>query len=120
MRELVCIVCPKGCTMHINEQNGEITVTGNTCKRGEIFAVSEMTEPKRTVCSTVRTVFDEAHVLPVRVSDEIPKERIFDVMSEINKVYVKKPVRRGEPVIKNVLGLGVDVIATSDLLKNIK
>ncbi len=119
MRELVCIVCPKGCTMHIDEKDGETIITGNTCKRGEKFAISEMTEPKRTICSTVRTSFDEMPVLPVRVSDEIPKDRIFDVMAEINKVCLKERVRRGEPVIKNVLGLGVDVIATSDILKDI-
>ena len=119
MRELVCIVCPRGCTMRIDEKDGETVVTGNTCKRGEKFAVSEMTERRRTICSTVRTSFAAVPVLPVRVSDEIPKDRIFDVMAEINKVCVNGRVRRGEPVIKNVLGLGVDVIATSDILKDL-
>lgn len=46
MNELVCIVCPKGCTMHIEQENGTYKVSGNTCKRGAQFAVSEMTEPK--------------------------------------------------------------------------
>lgn len=119
MRELVCIVCPKGCTMHIEEENGEFRVTGNTCKRGAQFALSEMTEPKRTICTTVRTAFPEAPVLPVRVSAEIPKDKIFDVMREINAVTVEKPVGRGEVVLANVLDLGVDIIATSDLLRQI-
>ena len=119
MHELVCIVCPRGCTMHIEEKDGETVVIGNTCKRGERFAISEMTEPKRTICSTVRTSFDAVPVLPVRVSDEIPKDRIFDVMAEINKVCLRERVGRGEPVLKNVLGLGVDVIATSDILKEL-
>lgn len=118
MRELVCIVCPKGCTMHITEKDGEIAVTGNTCKRGAQFAVSEMTKPMRTICTTVRTAFKEVPVLPVRVSAEIPKDRIFDVMHEINQVCVEKPVARGDTVLKNVLELGVDIIATSDILKN--
>ena len=119
MRELVCIVCPRGCTMHIDEKDGETVVTGNSCRRGERFAVSEMTAPKRTICSTVRTAFDAVPVLPVRVSDEIPKDRIFDVMAEINKVCLQERVGRGEPVLKNVLGLGVDVIATSNILKEL-
>lgn len=119
MRELVCIVCPKGCTMKIEEKDGEISVTGNSCKRGASFAVSEMTEPKRTVCTTVRTVFKDAPVIPVRVSAEIPKDRIFDVMREINAVKLSSPVGRNDVIIKNVLGLGADVIATSGVLKEL-
>ncbi|MCI5948852.1 MAG: DUF1667 domain-containing protein [Oscillospiraceae bacterium] len=119
MRELVCIVCPKGCTMKIEEKDGEISVTGNSCKRGASFAVSEMTEPKRTVCTTVRTVFKDAPVIPVRVSAEIPKDRIFDVMREINAVTLSSPVGRNDVIIKNVLGLGADVIATSGILKEL-
>ena len=119
MRELVCIVCPKGCTMKIEEKDGEISVTGNSCKRGASFAVSEMTEPKRTVCTTVRTAFKDAPVIPVRVSAEIPKDRIFDVMREINAVTLSSPVGRNDVIIKNVLGLGADVIATSGVLKEL-
>lgn len=118
MRELVCIVCPRGCTMHIEEKDGEYIVTGNSCKRGAQFAVSEMTEPKRTICTTVRTNFPGVPVLPVRVSAEIPKDRIFDVMDAINQVCLETPVRRGDAVIQNVLDLGADVIATSDILKD--
>lgn len=114
-KSLVCIVCPRGCTLSISENNGEYSVSGNFCKRGADFAVSEMTEPKRTICSTVRTVFPDVPVLPVRVSAEIPKDRIFDVMKEINSFVLENRVPRGGAVIKNVLGLGVDIIATSDL-----
>lgn len=117
MKELVCIVCPRGCTMKIEETENGITVSGNSCKRGEAFAKSEMTNPMRTICSTVATVFSDAPVLPVRVSSDIPKDRIFDVMKEINSVTVSERISRGGKVIENVLGLGVDVIATSDILK---
>ncbi len=116
MKELVCIVCPRGCTMKIEEKDGYFFVSGNTCKRGEAFAKSEMTYPMRTICSTVATAFPEFPVLPVRVSSDIPKEKIFDVMREINSVTVTERITRGDAVIKNVLGLGVDVIATSDIL----
>lgn len=114
-RELVCIVCPRGCTLRISKDDDGYAVSGNSCKRGKDFAISEMTEPKRTICSTVRTVFPDVPVLPVRVSAEIPKDRIFDVMKEINSFLLKKHVSRGEAVIENVLGLGVDIIATSDI-----
>ncbi|MGN0978191.1 MAG: DUF1667 domain-containing protein [Faecousia sp.] len=120
MRELVCIVCPRGCTMQIQEQDGTYRVSGNTCKRGEQFAISEMTRPMRTICTTVRTTFPDVPVISVRVSAEIPKDRIFDVMGEIRKVRLDKPLRRGEAVIRDVLGLGVDILVTSDLLEERK
>lgn len=119
MKQLVCIGCPRGCRLTIDEKDGEYIVTGNTCPRGKKFAISEMTAPKRTICSTVKTAFSDVPVLPVRVSDDIPREKIFDVMREINAVTLKERIGRGDAVIKNVLGLGVDVIATSDLLKQI-
>ena len=120
MKELVCIVCPRGCTINIEKKNGEYEITGNSCKRGHDFALSEMTAPMRTICTTVRTAFKEMPVLPVRVSRDIPKERIFDVMREINGVTVKKRRVRGDVIIKDVLGLGADVIATDDIPADIK
>ena len=117
MKEFSCISCPRGCLLHVEEENGGFTVTGNSCPRGREFAISEMTAPKRTICPVVKTVFAAAPVLPVRVSADIPKEMIFDVMGEINSVTLTERIGRGDIVIENVLGLGVDVISTSDLLK---
>ena len=119
IRELTCIGCPMGCQLTAVLEDGQVTrVTGNTCPRGREFAVSEMTAPKRTICSTVRTAFPDAPVLPVRVSADIPKDRIFDVMDAIRAVTVTERIARGDVVIPDVLGLGVDVIATSSLLKH--
>ena len=117
MKEMTCIVCPNGCSLKVEKKDGVWEVSGNQCKRGEAFAVEEMTHPMRTICSTVRTVFPGVSVIPVRVSAEIPKERIFAVMNQINQVTVDRICGTGEPVIENVLGLGVDVIVTSDILK---
>ena len=118
MKELVCIVCPRGCTIRAGKNSdGTFDITGNTCRRGYDFAVSELTAPMRTVCSTVGTVFPDCPVVHVRVSREIPRDRIFDVMGEINRVTVRQRLGRGDAVIKDVLGLGADVIITSDILK---
>lgn len=119
MREMVCIVCPNGCKLTVTGEGDTLTVSGNKCKRGLQFAENEVKCPMRTICSTVKTAFPAVPVLPVRVSADIPKERIFDVMQAINAVYLTAPVKRGEPVIRNVLDLGVDVIATSDILYDI-
>ena len=114
---IVCITCPRGCTMNVTQDGEEITVTGNSCNRGEAVAVSEPTNPTRTNCTTVATAFPESPVLPCRVSAEIPKDKIFDLMKEINNVVVTERIGRGDVILNDVLGTGVDVIATSDLLK---
>lgn len=119
-KELTCIVCPNGCNLKVTIDQDNFTVSGNRCKRGEVFAKQELTCPMRTISSTVRTAFKEAPVIPVRVSSEIPKDQIFQVMDEINKVYVKDHLGIGDKVITNVKGLNVDVIVTSNILKELE
>lgn len=116
-RKMTCIVCPNGCALTVREENGTIMVEGNKCPCGKAFGESEITCPMRTICTTVRTIFPEVPVLPVRVSCEIPKDKIFDVMKEINRVTVTERLGTGDPVIRNVLGLNADVIVTSSILK---
>ena len=118
IKELVCIVCPRSCRMTITSEGDEFVVTGNTCKRGKEFAINEMTDPRRTVCTTVRTSFPSVPVLPVRVSGAIPKNKIFDLMREVNRITVSKRIGREEVVVPNILDLGVDLIATSNILKD--
>lgn len=109
--DLVCIVCPRGC--RINVQDG--VVSGNACKRGEAFALSESTCPMRSVCSTVATSFKDYPVLPVRTDGEIPKAKIADLMKEINAIVVEKKVKRGDVVAQNVVGTDVNLIATATI-----
>lgn len=116
MDELVCIVCPRGCALRAEWEGGVIRVEGNGCGRGADFARTELTAPMRTLCTTVRTVFPQAPVLPVKLSAEIPKDRIFPVMKAVSAVTVDQPVAMGGVILKNVLGLGVDLVAASGLL----
>lgn len=115
MINLTCIVCPNGCELEVDESSREIS--GNKCLRGKQFAIDELTNPKRTICSSVKTIFEDTPVVSVRVNKDIPKDKIFDVMKEINKVVVNKRLGIGDVVIANVLGLSVDVIITSNILK---
>ena len=116
--DMICIVCPRGC--RITAKPGDPPeITGNGCKRGYQFALDELTDPRRTVCTTVKTAFPDVPVLPVKVSREIPKNRIFDVMREIAGVTVTQPLGTGDVVIENVLGLGADIVVTADTLKEL-
>lgn len=114
MKEFICIVCPRGCHLKVDD---EMNVTGNTCPRGKVYALNEITNPTRMITSTVAIESSELKRLPVMTSNPIPKGKIFDVMEEINKVRIKAPVKIGDVIIKNVLGLESDIIATRNILK---
>lgn len=115
MKELICILCPNGCALSVADAQSEMIVTGQKCKRGQEFAITETTKPTRTLCTTVKTSFPEMPVLPVRSATAIPKERIFDVMAVINRVVITEALGCGTPVITDVLGLGIDIVATASL-----
>lgn len=113
MKEMICIVCPNGCHLKIDASKEEIKVTDNLCPRGEAFARTEMTCPMRTISSTVKTTSSLQPVVSVKVSQEIPKSKIFDVMDQIQSVVLDHDLDVGQPVIQNVCDLGVDVILTT-------
>lgn len=115
-RELTCINCPLGCQVEVTmTEDGEITnITGNSCKRGEVYARSEVTDPKRMVCSTARLHDGDHYSVPVKTAEAIPKDKIMEVMEEINKADVEAPVKIGQVVVENVAGSGVNVIATAN------
>lgn len=112
-RILTCIVCPRGCTLRVElgDDNTVLSVTGNACKRGVIYAENECTHPKRTVTSTVKC--EDGSVVSCKTSDTVPKETVFDVMKAINAVCANNDLQIGDVIIENVLGLGVNVVATS-------
>ena len=113
-REFVCIVCPRGCPLSIDLDTLE--VTGNTCPRGAIYAKNEVTNPTRTITSSVRVNNRENQLVSVKTTNAVPKGKIMDVMDEINKVSVSAPTHIGDVVIHNVLGLeGVDIVITKNI-----
>ena len=113
-KSFVCIVCPRGCPLTIDLDTLE--VTGNTCKRGEMYAKQEVTNPTRTITSSVRVSNREDTLVSVKTSAPVPKGKMFEVMKEINKAKVKAPTHIGDVVIKDVLGLeGVDVLITKNI-----
>lgn len=114
-KNFVCIVCPNGCSLHAVEENGEITVTGNRCPKGEEYARTELTNPVRTLTTSVATSFPERPVLPVRTSGAIPKRELKNAMKAVNAIVLDRPVSCGEVVAANFMGFGVDLIATDDL-----
>jgi CxxC motif-containing protein len=103
----------------VEEGDEGIKVSGNKCRRGIDFAKAEIVNPMRTLTTTVRTVFPAAPVVPVRTSGEIPKGKIGELISFLSGLTLREPLEIGTAASENVLGLGVDVILTSNILREI-
>lgn len=115
-RNLTCIGCPLGCMITVTMQGETIEkITGNTCKRGEAYARTEVTAPVRTVTSTVKVTGGSLPVAAVKTKGDIPKEKIFACMEEINGVCVKAPVHIGDVILADVCETGIPVVATSNV-----
>ena len=115
-QKVTCIVCPLGCEVTVKMQDGKIVETlGQACKRGEKYAAVEVTDPRRTLTSTVRVRDGMSPLVSVKSVKPIPKELLFASMKKINAASVKAPVRIGDVVVPNVAGSGVDIVATTDV-----
>lgn len=116
-REMVCVACPLGCTMSVelDDKGGVISVTGNTCKRGEKYAKDECTNPVRMLTTTMKVNGGSLPVISVKTSAPIPKDMMFECMKEINKEVVDAPIRMGEVLISNICDTGADIVATNEV-----
>ena len=114
MKELICIVCPKGCHLHVDEEH-DYAVTGNGCPRGAEYGKIELTHPTRVVTSTVRCVGGRYPRCPVKTDRAVLKELILSVMRALNGVELAAPVRTGQVVLENVCDTGANVVATRNL-----
>ena len=115
MENIICILCPNGCSLSIEKVGEQWDIKGNKCSKGREFAISEIKNPRRSVCSTIKTTFKKVPRLPVKTNGEVPLIDIFNIMAEINSKSLGNPVHSGDVVIENVCNTGVNVVATSDL-----
>ena len=113
---LNCIMCPMGCELTATIEDGAVTqVTGNSCPRGAKYARDELTAPMRMLTSTVRVTDGRLKLLPVVSADVLPKGRILECAEALRHVTVAAPVRVGDVVLPDILGLGVDIVASRDM-----
>ena len=117
-KDIICIVCPKGCTVHVDyDEHGINSMEGYSCKRGITYATAEILAPTRMVTSSVKVNNAKYTVCPVKTSQPISKDKITEVMRNICCVQVQAPVKQGDVIIKNVCDTGVDIIATQTMEK---
>lgn len=112
-RTFTCILCPNGCEITASAEGGRLTgCEGNRCPRGREYVRQELTCPMRNIATSVAVRGGSLPLCPVRLTGPIPKEDIFRAVDAIHAVSLEAPVRRGQTVLQNLLGLGVEVIAT--------
>jgi CxxC motif-containing protein len=111
MTELICITCPKGCHLKVDEAN-DYAVTGNSCPRGEAYGKNELQHPVRVVTSTVRLQKAALPRLPVKTDKPLPKGLMFDCMKLLDDVTVTAPVKTGDVILASICGTDVNIVAT--------
>ena len=112
--KMMCINCPRGCEMDVECEDGNITVSGNACARGEAYAKSEVVNPTRMVTGLVR-IAGMRKPLPVKTRTAIPKAKIDAVLFAMHQATVQLPVKIGDVIIPDAAGTGVDVVATANM-----
>ena len=109
MRRLICIMCPNGCELTVEDGR----VSGNRCPKGADYGLQETTDPRRILTMTMKAKGCEKP-FAVKSAGTVPKDRIFACAELLREIRPDPPVRAGDVVVKNLLGLGVDIVATSD------
>ncbi|MBE6712259.1 MAG: DUF1667 domain-containing protein [Ruminococcaceae bacterium] len=113
MRNLTCIICPKGCSLTVEESAEGLSVVGNICPRGKKYAIEECTHPVRTVTSFIRVENREDTMVSVKTSAPIPKESMFEAMEKIRAAKANAPIAIGDVLLADVFG--ADIIATKSI-----
>ena len=114
MKEMICIVCPKGCRLKVDEDNG-FAVTGNGCPRGAVYGKSELTDPQRTVTGTVKIKGALHRKCPVKTDKTVPKDKMGAVVRALNDITLRSPVRVGDVVISHVAGCEANIVCTKSM-----
>lgn len=110
-KEYICINCPLSCDLTLTDDNGVLSVSGNTCKRGEDYAKNEYGNPIRMLTTTVQLKNADSRLLPVISSDMIPKKLIKECLKCLYSISVTAPVKSGEVIYENILDTGVHILA---------
>ena len=113
MRELTCIVCPRGCTLHVDEKTYQ--VTGNSCSRGAEYGAQEGRDPQRTLTTTVILEGAARKRLPVKTDRTIPKSMMAACAAATNGIVAKAPIHVGDIIVENLCGTGANLIASCDM-----
>lgn len=113
IKNLTCIICPRGCALTVDINGDDVTVKGNACPKGEKYGIDECTNPVRTVTSTVRIGNRIDTMVSVKTETPVAKEEIFTVMEAIRNTTVNAPIKIDDIIIDDICGSRI--IATKNV-----
>jgi CxxC motif-containing protein len=117
-KEITCIICPVGCKILVKADGKKVEVlTGEKCKKGIEYAIHEALDPRRMLTTSIFVDDGTWPLVSVKSSKPVPKNKVFDVLKEIKKSRAKAPIASGQILIKNVAGVGLDIVATKTVDK---
>ena len=114
MIELICITCPRGCHLKVDEEN-DYAVSGNACPRGAVYGKNEILNPVRVVTSTVKTSVKAESRCPVKTNGAIPKGKMFEAMRMLDDIVLDAPINVGDVVIADLFGTGIDFVTCKEI-----
>jgi len=115
-KEIICISCPKGCRITVQNRGEEIiSITGNDCPKGIKYAEEEFINPLRILPTTVKVLGGELPLVSVKTEKAIPKRLLLKAMAEIAEIEVKAPVKIGQVIKGDLMGTGVSLVATRNI-----
>ncbi|MDR0469596.1 MAG: DUF1667 domain-containing protein [Peptococcaceae bacterium] len=114
MKELICIACPNGCLLAVDDA---LNVTGHSCERGITYGKNEVLNPVRVVTSTVRLEGGAYRRCPVKTAGSIPKGLAPEAVRALSSISLQAPVFAGQVILADVCGSGVDFVATRSIRK---
>lgn len=114
-KTIICIGCPSGCEIEVTQIDDTLKFEGNTCKKGEEYAIEEFTDPKRILTTTLEVENGILPLIPVRSDKSLPKGRLFDCMEFLSTTKVIAPIKMGQILVENILQLGINIIASRNL-----
>jgi CxxC motif-containing protein len=117
LTKLICITCPKGCTLEVERDGDTVVKVEQGCKRGHEYAKRELIDPRRMVSSTVKISGGVHPLLPVYTADAFPKPRIPELMAALRALKINAPVRMNEVILEDALKTGINILASRDIPK---
>jgi len=118
IRDIICVTCPMGCTLRVVVAEGEVLkVTGQGCKKGVTFAQEEVLAPHRMLTTTVAVRNASLPLVPVRSRSPLPKALLLPAVAALRNIVLDAPVKQGQVVMADILGSGIDIIASRDMAR---
>ena len=114
---MICIGCPVGCGLIVQQNNNEINVSGHQCNLGDSYGKEEMTNPTRNIATSIRVIGGDMPMLSVKTCKPIPKGAIISVVKAIHQLTLTAPISIGDVVLTNAADTGVDIVATRNVPK---